>query len=305
MTKMRAGERGAALLIVLWLASLISALAIGAIATTRTETHLAYNHLTETHARHLAQAGIYHTIMMLMNVQSSKTITDGSVEQTLEWKDTLIRTRVRGECGKLDINTGWGRLITGLLIAQGHDHAFELSQAILDWRDPDHRRRIHGAEDAEYEKEDAAHGARDGLFETIEELQQVRGIDSDVYERLATDVTVDCLNAGIDAESASQNILAAIPGIRKATINHVIQTRQQAISRNLPTPITTILGGGKYVESSLSDTYTIESRVNLISGASVGWQAVVWLTGNPKNPYIFRAWRRAEKDFNKSSSATE
>ena len=54
--------------------------------------------------------------------------------------------------------------------------------AIADFRDPDDLRRLNGAEDADYQSAGLKHGAKDGPFKAIEELQQVLGVDHDLYK---------------------------------------------------------------------------------------------------------------------------
>lgn len=292
-------NRGAALLIVLWFLVLISALAVAVSGTVRTEIHLVRNLVEEARARHIAQAGVYHAVLTLLDPKAAAhLIADGSVIGELELYGAKLRLRIRDECGKVDINTGWGSLVTGLLTAHGEERAFELSQAILDWRDPDHQRRIKGAEDDDYVAAGLPYGARDGLFETIEELQQVRGMTVPLFERLARDVTVDCLNAGIDPLAASPAVLASIPDIDPATIGQFLRARREAAAGGEQAPIPRLQFRGKYVVTSPDQVYSIESTAELPSGARVAWNAIVWLTGDATRPFLFRSWRRAvAEDF--------
>ena len=75
-----------------------------------------------------------------------------------------MRVRLRDECGKVDVNTGWGGLMLGLLLANRVDEAdaLSISQAILDWRDPDQSRRPRGA--ADLYRRSIADRARMGAF---------------------------------------------------------------------------------------------------------------------------------------------
>ncbi|MCH7891860.1 MAG: hypothetical protein IH921_10205 [Gemmatimonadetes bacterium] len=56
--------------------------------------------------------------------------------------------------------------------------------------------------------------------------------------------------------------------------------------------IPAVLLGGKFVEPSLGDVFSIESRVELPSGTRVAWQAVLWRTGDRARGYVVRSWRR-------------
>ncbi len=284
-------ERGSALLIVLWLLVLISAIAVSMSGSSRVESRLAFNLVEEARARYLAQAGVNHAILTLLDPQAPRRrVMDGSAARLLDMFGATVRLRVRDECGKVDLNTAWGGLVEGLLKGQGDEQA--LDQAILDWRDPDKVRRPRGAEDKDYAKDGYPYGARDSLFETIEELQQVRGISEGLYQRLAPDITVDCLAAGIDPLAASPAVLAAIPGVDRGSIEAFLRARQEAVIRDDEVAIPTLLRGGKYVETSLGDVLSIESTVELPSGTRVAWQAVVWRTGDRARGFVVRSWRR-------------
>lgn len=289
----RKGERGSALLIVLWMLMLVAAIAVSMSGTTRVESRLAFNLVEEARARHLAQAGINHAILALLDPRAPRQLVlDGSAPRRLELFGTTIEIRVRDECGKVDLNTAWGGLIGGLLAVHGKDQAPFLDQAILDWRDPDKTRRIHGAEDDDYEADDSPYGARDGLFEAIEELQQVRGMTEELYRRLAPDITVDCLAAGIDPLAASPAVLAALPGMNAAALESFLRVRRNAAIAGEEVAIPAPLVGNKFVEPSLGDVYSIESTAETASGSRVAWQAVVWLTGDPRRSFVIRSWRR-------------
>lgn len=287
------GDRGSALLIVLWMLVLVSAIAISMSGTTRVESRLAFNLVEEARARYLAQAGINHAILTLLDPRTPRRrVMDGAGVRPVDLFGVTMSVRVRDECGKVDLNTAWGGLVGGLLAAHGEQRALELGQAILDWRDPDKIRRLYGAEDDDYAADGFAYGARDGLFEAIEELQQVRGMTEGLYERLAPDITVDCLAAGVDPLAASPAVLAAIPGIDPASLEAFLRARRDAVIDGGEVAIPTVLLGSKFIESSLGDVFSIESTVELPSGTRVAWRAVVWLTGDPTRSFVVRSWRR-------------
>jgi general secretion pathway protein K len=289
------GQRGAALLMVIWMLALISLLAVGISGTAQTEGRLSHNLVAEARARYLAQAAVHHTVLQLLDpARPVDPVADGSVVRVFEHRGATLTVRLRDECGKLDINTGWGRMLPGLMIAHGEgEAAFAMSQAILDWRDPDDRRRKDGAEDNEYAADGLVYGARDGLFEAIDELQQVRGMTADLYRRLAPDLTVDCLNAGINALAASPYALASIPDLDRTVIERFLEARREAVRSGGASGIPTLSDGGKYVETSPTQVYEIIAEAELASGLRVAWQAVVWLTYDATQPFLFRVWRRA------------
>ena len=183
----------------------------------------------------------------------------------------------------------------GLLLANGvaDRRATAIAQAILDWRDPDHRTRPRGAEDQEYQEAGRPYGARDGLFESIDELQQVLGISPELYRRLAPDITVDCLNAGVEPLAASPAVLAAIPNLDPIEVAAFRRARRAAATDPDSGEIPSLAGDGRYVEATAGRVYAVAAEAETPDGARVRWAAVVWLTGEAQHPYAIRRWQRA------------
>ncbi|MSO92492.1 MAG: general secretion pathway protein GspK [Rhodospirillales bacterium] len=290
MNLRRNRERGVALLMVLWMLALMAAIAVVMATTARTESRLARNLVEEVRARAAAQAGVSHAILMLLDPKAKRRPgPDGDETLTVDVLGSKVNLSIRDECGKVDINTGWGTLLLGLVRQYtGDEQAQALSQAILDWRDPDHRRRPRGAEDDDYATAHRVHGARDGLFETVDELQQVLGMSPGLYARLAPDITIDCLNAGVDPASAARAVLAAIPGVEPLELETFLRARGAAQNGQLPE----LDGGEEYTETSPAQVFGIRAVAELASGARGAWQAVVWITEDPSRPFLLRAWRQ-------------
>jgi len=91
-----------------------------------------------------------------------------------------VDVRIRDEGSKLNLNTASQNAIRDLLLRSGEEdkEADELTDAIMDWRDPDDERLLNGAETDHYESE--GYIAKNGPFSTVDELLMVKGIDIDV-----------------------------------------------------------------------------------------------------------------------------
>ena len=292
--RQRNGERGVALLMALWLLALMAALAVAMATTARTESRLARNLVEEVRARAAAQAGVSHAILMLLDPKTQRRPGGSGVGKvTVDVLGSKLSIAVRDECGKIDINTGWGTLLSGLVRQHTSDEqAQALSQAILDWRDPDHRRRPRGAEDDDYASARRLHGARDGPFESVDELQQVLGMNAGLYARLADDITIDCLNAGLDLRSASAATLAAIPGLDTVALETFLRARDAQANAQLPD----LEGADEYTEISPAQVFGIRAVAELPSGGRSAWQAIVWITEDGSRPFLLRAWRQAGRE---------
>jgi hypothetical protein len=64
-----------------------------------------------------------------------------------------------------------------------------LAAAIADFRDADNFRRLGGAEEADYRAAGLAWGPKNAPFDSVDELQQVFGMTTQLYERVAPSLT--------------------------------------------------------------------------------------------------------------------
>ncbi len=286
-------QRGLALLTVLWMLIMLSALAIGLGATARTETHLARNLIDAARARHLAEAGVERGVMALLNEREAPLLRpDGSRGLEFRLGGGLVRLAVIDECGKIDLNTGWGELLRGAVHVAGLEgrEADALTDSILDWRDPDDQRLPHGAERRDYERAGMI-GPRNAPFATVEELQQVMNMTPDLYRKLEPIMTVHCLQSGIDPRVASAAALRALPGIRDREVDEMMAQRRQSLERNDPLPTPALSGIQRYVAGSPGTAYTIQSVAVLENGAEYRLEALVWLLPGSEKPYALMSLR--------------
>jgi len=288
-------QRGIALVVVLWLLVLLAGVALAIASRTRTETLSVAALAGEAEARALAEGALFAAIARLMAPVATGGAALTGYERVREMRDGVtLDVEIRDECGKVDLNTGRARLIEALFArhvpAEG---AFALTQAILDWRDPDSQHRPQGAEDADYRVLGRRTGARDGPFETVAELVQVRGMTPALLGRIAADLTVDCLKAGIDPLAASPAVLAAIPGLSPAAIAAFLD-RRAAWQANPQTGKPPVLdGAGEHAEESEADAFGLRATVTLPDGRQLLWDAVVWVTPAGEKPFVLRRWGRA------------
>ena len=86
-----------------------------------------------------------------------------------------------------------------------------LADAIADWLDPDQETRFPGgAEDSEYVAAEVPYLAANRPFASVSELRLVRGVDAEVYRRLAPLVSALPGEAGLNLNTAAAPLLAAL-----------------------------------------------------------------------------------------------
>jgi general secretion pathway protein K len=159
-------QRGIALVVVMWLVVLLTVIGSSHARNMRIETSLAFNHAGTARARALAEAGINRAIMELfVNNTDTRWQFNGTAYQ-IRLDSGSVNIAIRDASGLLDLNKADPAQLEAVLDAAGAEEADSqrLADAILDWRDKDQLRRLHGAEDNDYRHAGLDWGSRDGLF---------------------------------------------------------------------------------------------------------------------------------------------
>lgn len=265
----QASMHGAALVLVLWLIVLLSAM-VGAFAlTARVEAMQASVLRGSGQAQEVARAGLEYA---LSRVQSNDPATrwqpDGR-RYRWSWDGAQVDVRIIDEAGKVDINVADPTLLAALLRALGAEAGQDqrLAGAIIDWRDVDNLTQAGGgAEDGDYAAAGLPYGAKDAPFESLGELRLILGMPPELYHRLLPNVTLFSARSQPDPHFAPAPVLTAMGLDAAATLAR----------RELPVvgaPPAAIAGG--------SGTYSIESRAHWGEGREAVVHAVVRTGASP------------------------
>ena len=98
--------------------------------------------------------------------------------------------------------------------------------SLQDWRTKDSSPRPYGAKSAYYLSLDPPYVAKNGKFETVEELAWVRGFEaSPLIPRLSQWLTVQTTGRGINLNTAPLEVLLAM-GFPRDAAQNIMATRQ-------------------------------------------------------------------------------
>lgn len=310
----RDAQHGFALIIALWAAVLLSVVAVQFVLSIHAESRLARNLIEGARAEALADAGIRRGILALLAGEGDPHwIADGRPYE-LPLGDGSVRIQLTAESAKIDLNTASEALIEGLLdslarrgVLESRAEAVRIADAILDWRDADSRPRPGGAEDRDYETKGLAHGARDGAFLSVAELDQVLGVTPEIYARLAPWFTVYSGTPRIDPRTAPREVLLAVPGLESGSVDGFLEAREalygarpDAPSR-LPTEL--LAAGAGYLSQDEPRVFTVDAEGVLFGGARARRRAIVELTGRADDPYVVIAWFDASLTADRGAGA--
>lgn len=276
-------EYGVALVSVLWVLLLLTIMATTLTLNSRSLGLQTRNILEAAQTRHAAEGGIKLALASLsLPVTQRPWLADGSPYQ-IPLDDMQIWVALFDDSGKIDLNAAGPELLDGLLrVAEVEDGLrHQLVDAIQDWRDRDDLRRLNGAEDDDYIALGLDDGAKDGPFETVEELQRVLGMTRDIYRRIHHSLTVSSRRNSINPLYAPRQVLLALPDVDEAQIDQFIDARHQNFEAGLPPPDSEFLPPRFISGNGPSVNYTIHTEARLDTGGRSRMEAVVsWQRGS-------------------------
>lgn len=295
--KMARQARGIALIVVLWILVLLT-ITVGVYAVlARTETMQSRFLFDVTEARYAAEAGLHRAVFEMRNPDfQTRWVPDGR-PYYMEFGDAVIEMRITDESGRIDLNRTPAELLVELFLSRGVDEqvAWQLADAIEDWRDPDDLPRLYGAEIDEYLAEGYPYGPANQAFQSVDELQQVMGVSFDLFQQLEDLLTVHGRGGQVNPAFAPADVLAAMPDMDLESAQMFVEERQQyhpADQAALIMPngqMVNLQGGGGVI--------SIRSRATLDNGAWTQLEATVSMgTDTRGRPFRIVRWRENIED---------
>ena len=175
--------------------------------------------------------------------------------------------------------------------------------SVIDWRDCDSETQVNGAEDDYYLGQRRPHRAKNGYFDSVEELLQIRGVTPELFFggegrpglRDVFSIYPKGQELEINARQNTPEVLSALfPVVDGLDVDELVQSRQddpQALLLWLQQNIDTIVPGlSARVREKASEVVRVEARGDLTqkrNQAAVG--AVVQLGEGFEGPNIL-AW---------------
>lgn len=281
-----------ALLLVLWACALLAILLGGYAMTARTEGLQAHYQFAQTQARYAAEAGVARAAWAVSQTDSRlRWKTDGRPYQ-FQLDDTPVHVSITADDGKVDLNTASPQLLQRLFSVLGVDQtrSEHLAAAIADWRDADDASLPNGAEAAQYRDAGRDYGPRNGPFASIEELQQVLGMDATLYAKVAPLLTIWSGRLVPNAAHAPLQVLEALPGMSHDAA--VAFVRQRNLADQQPQAVLRLPNGTPVLAGGSSLTHSIRSDA-VVDGVRASVRATIRRGGMRAGhgPYTVLQWK--------------
>lgn len=271
----QAGDQGVILIALLWILVALSVIALSFSREGFVEVAAARNAQSLEDSYFIARAGIAETTYRLVRKRFFSPVRQVELQDTPDPLDLgnvtgrlgagIYHIDIQDESGKINLNAVTPEQVRALAEATGipRNDADIIADSIMDWRDADTAHRLNGAEDDYYETLDPPYRAKNGRFDTVEELLLVRGIQTDYfygYPERQSDGSVlykyglsRCFTVysplsrnQVNVNYASLPVLRSIPGMTSEAAEMIYNRRlvkpfknTQEITRDLPVNLAT------------------------------------------------------------------
>lgn len=290
-------QPGLALVVVLWILSLLTIMAGSFALSMRRESAVTASIKDNAQAAALAESGINLAQLMMLWPDKDRRWRAGARVYRLLTDEHELRVRIFAETGKVDLNMAAESLLLTVMRAVTEDSQRQrrLVDAIIDWRDADDQPRPQGAERDQYAKAGVDVVPANGPFQTLDELQQLLGMDNDLYQKLLPWLTVYSGQAEVDLQQATPDLLQLLQtdlSNQRQSNTFLDQRLEAGDSQSAAIP--------GNAETTLSGIYTILAQVRGLDGGKASLQVIVRNgdegNGALKTPFTVLDWRRFDAD---------
>lgn len=279
----RAGQRGVALLVVLWACTLLAILLGGYAMLARTEGLQARYQFAQVRAHYAAEAGVTRAIYAMLDASPNGHWVPDGRDYPFQFDDAKVNLRVTDESGKVDINAASPTVLQAFFKAAGMNDAAanELAGHVVEWRSFGRPGDLNN--NAAYLAAGRDYGPRHGPFASLEELQMVLGMEPSVYRKISSQITLWSGRNAPDPNYAQPLALQAIPGMTPEQANALYAARQQP-------------GAKPGLGASQGVTHSIRSEATLPDGTRAVLRATVRLQGARAGaqPYAVLRWQEGD-----------
>lgn len=286
-----ARQHGLALVIVIWILTLLTLMAGSFAMTMRRDSSVSSALKSNAEALAQAESGIILAQFMLAQPdQEQRWRVDGTVYRLIK-PNGEIRIRILSESGKVDINSANEAQLAALINWATDDDWLQqqLLNAILDWRDADDDTRTMGAEKRQYRLAGLAYAPSNGAFQNLEELQLVLGMNEAIFSVIEPFITVYSGLAEVDMDSASPELLAILAKDMKE--KRIDDSAIQKRLNDAPDEDSEDSSGAGGVGEN--QTYTIVAEALLEDEASAALEVVVQSQGGESvSPFQVFDWKQ-------------
>lgn len=192
----KGGDRGFALLLVLWTLVLLTLIVSSLVAGGRGEVRLAANLRAAAAAEAIADGAVHEAIFRLLDASDAGwrpgRLGDEAAIREVVMAGGRAAVRIEDHAGLVNPNGVTDALMQALLVRAGADRrqAASITAAMADWRSPTAQPRSLGAKAPQYRQAGLDYAPPDAPFRSLSELGLVLGMTPTLLARLTPNMTV-------------------------------------------------------------------------------------------------------------------
>lgn len=294
----RRGQRGLALVMVLWAAIILALIAGGVARMARSDLDLARNLAEGAQAELAADSALWLAMQTLAAGEENAWRADGSV---YGWRfaGATVRVSVTDEMGRVDLNAASAELLAAVFTLAGAEaaDAVELADAIVAHREA--RARVLEAElsvpdDDPFGEEEGVRVFRRAIvpIRMIEEVARLPGMSPGLWARVAPELTVYTGVARPVHAAASPLVRAALDGESVIAAGDGAGPASGGIADG-DTP--SIIADPAAPTGQVSGLMRVQAEALSAGGAHFARDAVVGVYDRLGVSYQVRLWQRGER----------
>ncbi len=287
MSAKKPGNRGSMLVLVLFLAGLLSVFAAVAAMAMRAAQNSSRGFADGLRAEEAARGAIEVAV-----AQAAGGIARMSGTVITNFGQVQVTVMARNEAGRIDLNMAQPLFLAGLFrqLGVGADEANMYAARIVDWRDEDDKvEKNGGAERSAYRSLGRVDGPRNGPFVHVAELGLVLGIPGPIAAAAAPYLTVASGLEQINPMFADPPVLLAIPGISPDRVRNFLAERAKPGAK--PQSLIASLGRvEEFATEEAGKAVRFEAQVRLAANNERRFEAVVYVVEGDSEPFRILAW---------------
>jgi general secretion pathway protein K len=323
-------ERGIVLIMVIWALTVLMVISIELARTMRIEGLTAETYHQEVETYYLALAGLHRALYAVLRAQQqgqSMLNAPGGVGglqrglsrdnqqgvahekqdiwargdgrwQTEEFGAGGYWVRVLDESGKINLNRVDEAALRQTFVNLGFEvkASEELTDTILDWRDTDSLVRLHGAESDDYLAQRIPYPAKDGPFDTLDELLLVRGVTPALFYGRGGPGLRDLFTVYSASPSNSPNLLTASALVIRAVLGVDADMAEDLVRRRADANSTDLAGlfpsgsNARGLNFGLPTVVTVES-IGYLSTGGITRRVSAVIQRQGVNGFRFLRWQ--------------
>lgn len=269
----RQGDRGAALIVALWVCAMVALLAAAFAGTAGMEARRTAALSGAVQARALIDAGIAHALAgSVFRDAPPRIVADGRPYRIAEG-DATLTVQVWDEAGRLDLNRADPALLTAVLARVAGPAGKRAAARVLERRDA-------------------------GLpIRSILELAAPGWLDATDFARAAPLLTIHGASpsGAVAGDRAPEALLAGWPGLSAPDAAALLRLRGTAAlpSGDLALRLAPL---GLVLNAPAGEVLTVRVKVETAAGARASAEAVVWMAVDGRSAYRILEWREPAPD---------